>query len=190
MEATVTYVTPVTRVTSHFERGGLNILPLVVVGARKDARLHDIHPHGFALYLLYTSETIVAGDQHPTVSKHAGNKLRVVATSNFGLPSFGWDQPFAMLTFSLVPTGALVNGTLGRFVGRFEPGIPMLFDKQPHLRDGPLDFTSLRATPGLEPVAETLACGFHGCALLPVNHTKFARQLACRCDKCKMIADP
>src|SRR5262245_9943104 len=66
----------------------------------------------------------------------------------------------------------------------------MTFDKQTHLRDGSMHFTGLYAAPGLEPIIETFACSFCGCARLPVNHTKFARQLTCRCHKCKMTEDP
>jgi hypothetical protein len=72
--------------------------------------------------------TVVAGHQHPTVSKYTRYKLRIVAKGNFGPPSLGWDQPFSLKTISAPPPGAITDDTI-RSDYWLKPGIPMLFNK-------------------------------------------------------------
>ena len=75
----------------------------VITAPREDARVQDIHALVGPTNPSHGLET-VGGTLNETVFRErACDKARVEPGAYFSLPGFRWDQPFALLAFTLAP---------------------------------------------------------------------------------------
>src|SRR6266478_2315746 len=171
-------VTCVTPVTPRFEdwrnRSRTRATASLTAFLRYDCGLDDVDALRSPLNLSNAQESIRGAFEHVPSLKSARYHCGVKPCADLRFPSLRRYQPFAVVTVTPTPTISIGNGA-ARIAEVNEAGIAILFNKQTDLRYSGMNFTGFCAATTVQPINETLTCGFDRLTLGPRDDAELSR---------------